>query len=105
MVKFYAIGILVSRVLLEILCSGVIFSVKRRATYLLVYLTVVLKGGWTVCEGWIRETELKQFVCKQSSKQFSNSADTQHFSEDGHPSPSPVVMTVNSPSARMDLGR
>ena len=53
-------------VMLGIFWSGVIFFVKCRTTCLLANPTIVLKDGWTVCEGWIKEAKLKQFVCKQS---------------------------------------
>jgi len=35
-------------------------------TYLLAYPTIALKDVRTVCEGWIKEAKLKQFVCKPS---------------------------------------
>jgi len=39
---------------------------KCRTTCLSANPTVVVKASWTVCEGWIREAQLKHFVCKQS---------------------------------------
>jgi hypothetical protein len=42
------------------------YNIYIGTTYLLVYPTVVLKDGWTVCEGWIMEAKLKEFVCKPS---------------------------------------
>jgi hypothetical protein len=48
--------------MLGIFLSVVIFFVKCRSTYLLANPTIVLKDGGTVCEGWITEAKLKQFV-------------------------------------------
>jgi len=48
-------------IMLGIFLSCVIFFVKCRTTYLLANPTIVLKDGWTVCEGRKTDEKLKQF--------------------------------------------
>jgi hypothetical protein len=79
-----------------------------RTTYLLAYPATFLKDGWSLSEGWIREAELRQFVCKQSVQTVFHLNGCITLSEERHPTlspaPTPVVMAINSSSARMDLG-